>query len=129
VLNFPGMQPVQCIADVAAEVGTDVIVVGTPRTPAGRRSLRRQRGQRLLEVAPSVPGACCRARGCRARTERDAPDRGGVCRGTVGVLRASLGAPSVFGSSLKVICGPVRMSIEFADGSLGFRDTPLIESE
>jgi hypothetical protein len=33
VLNFPGMQPVQCIADVAAEVGTDVSVVGTRGHP------------------------------------------------------------------------------------------------
>ncbi len=52
VVNFPGMQPAQSIADVAAEVGADVIVVGTRgHSPVGG-VFAGSVAQRLLEVAP-----------------------------------------------------------------------------
>jgi nucleotide-binding universal stress UspA family protein len=52
VVNFPGTQPVQSVADVAAEVGTDVIVVGTRgHSPVGG-VLTGSMARRRLEVAP-----------------------------------------------------------------------------
>ena len=52
VVNFPGMQPAQGIADVASEVGADVIVVGTRgHSPVGG-VFAGSVAQRLLQVAP-----------------------------------------------------------------------------
>jgi nucleotide-binding universal stress UspA family protein len=52
VVNFPGMQPAQCIADVASEVGADMIVVGTRgHSPVGG-VFAGSVAQRLLQVAP-----------------------------------------------------------------------------
>jgi nucleotide-binding universal stress UspA family protein len=52
VVNFPGMQPAQCIADVASEVGADMIVVGTRgHSPVGG-VFAGSVTQRLLQVAP-----------------------------------------------------------------------------
>jgi len=52
VVNFPGMQPAQSIADIATEVGADMIVVGTRgHSPVGG-VLVGSVTQRLLEVAP-----------------------------------------------------------------------------
>lgn len=52
VVNFPGMQPAQCIADIANEVGADMIVVGTRgHSPLGG-VLAGSVTQRLLEIAP-----------------------------------------------------------------------------
>lgn len=72
VVNFPGMQPAQSIADIAAEVGADVIVVGTRGHSPVAGVFAGSVAQRLLEVAPcpvlAVPP------GAAARTERKAPD-------------------------------------------------------
>jgi nucleotide-binding universal stress UspA family protein len=52
VVNFPGMQPAQCIADIASEVGADMIVVGTRgHSPVGG-VFAGSVAQRLLQVAP-----------------------------------------------------------------------------
>jgi len=52
VVNFPGMQPAQCIADVASEVEADMIVVGTRgHSPVGGVFVGSV-AQRLLQVAP-----------------------------------------------------------------------------
>lgn len=52
VVNFPGMQPAQAIADIAAEVGADVIVVGTRgHSPVGG-VFAGSVAQRLLELSP-----------------------------------------------------------------------------
>jgi nucleotide-binding universal stress UspA family protein len=52
VVNFPGMQPAQCIADIASEVGADIIVVGTRgHSPVGG-VFAGSVAQRLLQVAP-----------------------------------------------------------------------------
>jgi nucleotide-binding universal stress UspA family protein len=52
VVNFPGMQPAQCIADVASEVGADMIVVGTRgHSPVGG-VFAGSVAQRLLQIAP-----------------------------------------------------------------------------
>ncbi len=52
VVNFPGMQPAQNIANLAAEVGADIIVVGTRgHSPVGG-VLVGSVAQRLLEIAP-----------------------------------------------------------------------------
>jgi len=52
VVNFPGMQPAQSIADIASEVGADMIVVGTRgHSPVGG-IFAGSVAQRLLQVAP-----------------------------------------------------------------------------
>jgi len=52
VVNRPGMQPAQCIADIASEVGADMIVVGTRgHSPVGG-VFAGSVAQRLLQVAP-----------------------------------------------------------------------------
>ena len=51
-VNYPGMQPAQCIADIATEVGADMIVVGTRgHSPVGG-VFAGSVAQRLLQVAP-----------------------------------------------------------------------------
>lgn len=52
VVNFPGMQPAQSIANLAAEVGADIIVVGTRGHSPVAGVLLGSVAQRLLEVAP-----------------------------------------------------------------------------
>lgn len=52
VANFPGMQPAQSIANLAAEVGADIIVVGTRGHSPVAGVLVGSVAQRLLEVAP-----------------------------------------------------------------------------
>lgn len=52
VVNFPGMQPAQAIADLASEVGADMIVVGTRgHSPVGG-VFAGSVAQRLLQIAP-----------------------------------------------------------------------------
>jgi nucleotide-binding universal stress UspA family protein len=52
LVNFPGMQPAQAIADVAAEVGADVIVVGTRGLSPVGGVFAGSVAQRLLELSP-----------------------------------------------------------------------------
>jgi nucleotide-binding universal stress UspA family protein len=52
VVNFPGMQPAQCIADLASEVGADMIVVGTRGHSPTVGVFAGSVAQRLLQVAP-----------------------------------------------------------------------------
>ena len=52
VVNFPGMQPAQCIADLASEVGADMIVVGTRGHSPTAGVFAGSVAQRLLQVAP-----------------------------------------------------------------------------
>ena len=81
MVNFPGMQPAQSIADVAAEVGADVIVVGTRgHSPVGG-VFAGSVAQRLLEVSPCPvlavpPGA--------APPEPSAPDS--IAAGSAGAV-------------------------------------------
>jgi nucleotide-binding universal stress UspA family protein len=52
VVNFPGMQPAQAIADLASEVGADMIVVGTRGHSPTVGVFAGSVAQRLLQVAP-----------------------------------------------------------------------------
>ncbi len=52
VVNFPGMQPAQSIADLANEVGADLIVVGTRGQSPTVGVFAGSVAQRLLQVAP-----------------------------------------------------------------------------
>jgi nucleotide-binding universal stress UspA family protein len=52
VVNFPGTQPAQGIADVATEIDADIIVVGTRGHSPVTGVLAGSVAQRLLEVAP-----------------------------------------------------------------------------
>lgn len=81
VVNFPGMQPARSIADVAAEVGADLIVVGTRgHSPVGG-VFAGSVAQRLLEISPCPvlavpPGA--------APPEPSAPDS--IAAGSAGAV-------------------------------------------